>query len=124
MTSTTLDPDAPPPAPRARVAVRRTLEEAEDWADLLRAHDLDALVEIDDARDAQPGRTLLPGLGFPGPMFAYPVTVPLADRARAASLLEEFVEAEEPVAGGTLLRGAIIALVLGAGALALRVALG
>ena len=124
MSATPPDPDVPTPTPRARVAVRRTLEEAEDWADLLRAHDLDALVEIDDARDAQPGQTLLPGLGSPGPMFAYPVTVPLADRARAASVLAEFVEADDHVAGGTLLRGAVIALMLGAGALALRVALG
>lgn len=99
------------PLPRARVAVLRSLDEAERVADLLRERELDALVETDDALTAMPGQSLLPGV-LPGStgLFAYPVTVPLAERGRAEAVLGDTPSRRESPSTATLVRGAALAL--------------
>ena len=112
------------PKRRARIAVRRTLDEAEGVAALLSEHGLDALVETDDLQLAMPGSSVLPGvLGVPGGMFAYPVTVPFAERAQARALVVEREQRAPAIATSTLARGAAIALALACLAAAGRIAL-
>lgn len=112
--------------PRTRIAVLRSVDDAEPLAEALRAQGIEALVEIDDLQLALPGQSVLPGLlAFPGPMFAYPLTVPIEDRDRAMAILDGMRGARsQPTSTRTLLRGGAIALGLGAAALVLRVALG
>ena len=113
--------------PRARVDMQRDAHEAERRAEALHAAGIDARVEIDDTQRALPGQSLIPGVpAMPGEnLFAFPVTVPTADRARATRLLEDLDGVEDShLSGGTLGRGVAVALGLGALALALRVAVG
>lgn len=113
--------------PRARVDVQRDAHEAERRAEVLQAAGIDARVEIDDTQRALPGQSLIPGVpAMPGEsLFAFPLTVPVAERARAAELLAALDGVEDAhLSGGTLGRGVAIALGLGAVVLALRVALG
>ena len=112
------------PTPRARVAVLRSLDEAERVADLLRGRDLDALVETDDALTAMPGQSLLPGV-LPGTtgLFAYPVTVPLDERGRAHEVLGAAPTRRESPSTATLARGAALALLAALLVAALRVGL-
>ena len=112
-----------PLIPRARVAVLRSLDEAERVADLLRAHDIDTLVETDDAANALPGQTLLPGmLSMPAGLFAYPVTVLPGDRERASALLQARRAPGESLTPGQLLRWAVLAIAAGVAALAVGAA--
>ena len=101
------------PKRRARVAVRATLPEAEHVAALLSEHGLDALVETDDMGLAMPGSSILPGvLGTPGGMFAYPVTVPFAERDQARRVVETSERRGASIPTATLIRGAALALAL------------
>ncbi len=114
-------------AQRTRLTVLRDADEAERIADVLRAAGIDAGVEIDDVERALPGTSVLPGLlTLPGPMFAYPLTVPVADRAQALRILDERDEIDgtrRHLSPGTLGRGVAVALGLGAVAAAVRLAL-
>lgn len=111
------------PAPRARVAVLRSLDEAERVAALLRRHDIDTLVETDDALAALPGQSLLPGvLPVPGGLFAYPVTVLPRDRERAGTLLDAHRASGNSPTPRQLLRWAALAMAAGAAALVIRAA--
>jgi hypothetical protein len=110
--------------PRARVAVLRSLDEAERVADLLRDRDLDALVETDDALTAMPGQSLLPGvLPGAGGLFAYPVTVPLAEQGRARAVLGTAPARRQALSTTTLARGAVLALLAAGLVAAVRIAL-
>ena len=116
---------------RIRLAVLRDPRQAERWQQGLAAAGIDAHVEIDDAQRALPGETLLPGvMGGGQPMFVYPLTVPAADRARAAAVLIDLGwdgrrsgRRHLDATPTTLLRGALIALAAGVAALALRMAI-
>lgn len=111
--------------PRVRVAVRRDLPEAERRADALRAAGIEASVEIDDTQRALPGASLLPGvLAFPAQLFAYPVTVPLPDRAAARGIIDAFDGQQRRPATPSPLRTVGVAFALGAAVLILRIAIG
>ncbi|MGE3857954.1 MAG: hypothetical protein AB7G21_13435 [Dehalococcoidia bacterium] len=121
MTSIMFRPDPPGPRVgthpmlRARVAVRRTLDEAEQIAAMLSEHGLDALVETDAVDLALPGSSVLPGvLGTPGGMFAYPVTVPFAEREQARSVVRASAARLRPMDTGTLIPGLVLGLAIAA----------
>ena len=57
------------------------------WRDTLEAAGIDALVEIDDERNAMPGRNPLVGIGVSPATFVYAVSVPAEDRERAVRVL-------------------------------------
>lgn len=111
--------------PRVRIAVRRDQRDAERLADALQAADIDARVEIDDTQQALPGQSLLPGvLVLTAQLFAYPVTVPLAERARAEGILAAVDGQRARPVPASLLRSLAIPAAIGVAALVLRVAIG
>lgn len=102
----------------------RTLDEAERIADRLRAHDIDTLVETDDAVASLPGQSVLPGvLSAPGGLFAYPVTVLAEDRERATALLDARHPERDSLTPQQLLRWAVYAIGAGAAVLVVRAAM-
>lgn len=89
-------------------------------AALLSEHGPDTVVEMDDMGLAMPGSSILPGvLGTPGAMFAYPITLPFAEREQARRVVETSERQGASIPTATLIRGAALAL-----ALACLVALG
>ena len=110
--------------PRTRIAVLRSASEATRLADALLAQDIEAIVEIDDAQHALPGRSLLPGVfALPDSLFAYPLTVPVADQDRAMRILHDIDERRAAPSLPALARGAAVVIALTAAALAVRVPL-
>lgn len=115
-----------------RLVALRDPQQAERWQAALEAQSIDAHVEIDDAHRALPGQMLIPGVSADSPvMFVYVISVPVADRERAASVLIDLGwdgsaagRQGEPIPMRTVVRGGLVALALGAAALALRIAIG
>ncbi len=70
-----------------RLTVVRESSIAERWRDALEDAGIEAVVEIDDAAYALPGRSPLVGIGVQPIAFVYPISVPRADRERAAAVL-------------------------------------
>lgn len=101
-----------------RLTVVRDPVLAERWRDALEAAGIDAVVEMDDAALALPGRSPLVGIGATPFTLVYPLSVPRSDRDRAAAVLidagwngsrEGDRRATPPSASGAL-RGALWAL--------------
>ncbi|GMU41384.1 MAG: hypothetical protein AMXMBFR23_22500 [Chloroflexota bacterium] len=113
-----------------RLTVVRDAALAEGWRDALEAAGIEAVVELDDAALALPGRSPLVGIGAPPLAFVYPISVPLVDRDRAAAVLIDAgwngaVEGDRraaPASTGGALRGALWALLAAAAVIAWRVA--
>ncbi|MEX2372400.1 MAG: hypothetical protein WD800_01230 [Dehalococcoidia bacterium] len=73
---------------RTRLLVTRDPDTAETWAEALDDAGVDALIEISDAQDVQPGSSPLVGVLGAHPLdFVHVLTVRPADRERALAAL-------------------------------------
>lgn len=114
---------------RVRVATARDVTTAERWCDALEAAGIDAFVEIDDDRNV-PGGSSPVITTYIGPRFVYPVSVPAAERDRAAAVLIDHgwngrfgSRNVAPMSYRSMLRGALIVVAISAALMLLLVGL-